>query len=158
MTKPTLPNFNGPYPQYNSVFFNPDDEPMGQIQSLQWSSTAQTTEVGRIGSKNKKTLPGSVTHTATVALWEDESLEEIYQMMGGSGTPTSGDKIEMSVDAAEQLWLIRNYDGEASGSTLLSTIYFYNTKPTSLQGGRAVDGNNVITINLGIEDLYWIVA
>lgn len=159
MARPSLPDFDGPHPQYNSILFSPDDNPMGQIQAVQPNSTLATTDVGRIGDETKKTLRQSKTSSVQITLWEDEDLSEIDIVMGGDGTVNSGDTVKLDVDAAAQTFYIKNYDGVSAAANLLSTIYLYNAIPTTFTAGaRQVDGQNVVDVQMSLEDLYYIKA
>lgn len=159
MARPSLPDFDGPHPQYNSILFSPANSPMGQIQAVQPQSTLATTQAGRIGDATKKTLRQSKTSSVQVTLWEDEDLSEIDIAMGGDGTVNSGDTVKLNVDASPQTFYIKNYDGISAGANLLSTIYLYNAVPTSFTAGaRQVDGQNVVDVQMALEDLYYIKA
>lgn len=158
MARPSLPDFEGPYPQYYSLITKADDVVLGQIRSVEMEDSIDSEKVGRVGSSRKKTLRKSKETSATLNVWTDLDLAEVAAVLGASATPGSGETLKLDPTTAPTTLKIKNYDGEAAGSTLKSTIYLYNSVPTSLSLSLDEDGEQVAQIQTELEDLYWVVA
>jgi len=158
MARISLPDFDGPHPQYNSLVCKSDGTPLGQVRKLEPSLKLDSTKAGRVGSSRKKTLRKSKEGTAALDMWVDDDLEEVAVALGAPATPASGETLTLDPNAAPITLLIKNYNSEASTATLLSTIYLYNYVPTELKLTYDEDGEQVASISGDMEDLYWVVA
>jgi hypothetical protein len=158
MARTSLPDFDGPHPQYNSVVCKSDGTPLGQVRKLEISDKFDTTKAGRIGSSTKKTLRKSKESAASLDVWIDDDLAELAVALNAAATPTAGQTLKLDPDTAAIDLLIKNYDGEDASATLLSTIYLYQYVATELKVSYDEDGEQVASINAELQDLYWVVA
>lgn len=158
MARPSLPDFEGPYPQYYSLITKEDDTVLGQIRSVELEDSIDSEKVGRVGSSLKKTLRKSKETSATINVWTDLDLAEVAAVLGATATPTAGQTLKLDPTTTGKTFKIKNYDGESAGATLKSTIYLYNSVPTQLSLSYDEDGEQVAQIQTELEDLYWIVA
>lgn len=158
MARTALPDFEGPYPQYYSLITKANDTVLGQIRSVELEDSIDSEKVGRVGSSTKKTLRKSKETSGTLNVWTDLDLAEVAAVLGATSTPTAGQTLKLDPTTAATTFKIKNYDGEAASSVHKSTIYMYNTVPTSLSLSLDEDGEQVVQIGVEMEDLYWVVA
>lgn len=158
MARLALPNFDGPHPQYNSIITKEDGTPLGQVRKAEVNDKFNTIKAGRIGSSTKKTLRKSKEATASIDIWTDEDLQELAVALNASATPASGETLKLDPDTSPVNLLIKNYDGEDTSATLLSTIYMYQYVATELKLSYDEDGEQVASISADLQDLYWVVA
>jgi len=160
MTRPAIPDFVGPYPQYYSIMTLANGTTvLGQVKSVEASDKVDTTKAARVGSSTKKTLRKSKESTVKVSLWIDYSdMDELARVLGATSTPTTGTTVKLDTSVAAQTFLVKTYDGESIASTLLSTRYLYAFVPTELSYKLDSEGEQVADISGDTQDLYDIKA
>jgi hypothetical protein len=155
MARLTLPDFDGPYPQYYSYVLSPTGNTvLGQIRSITPSDSIQTEQVGRVGSSTKKTLKKSKETAVELELWIDSDLAELAVALNQTA-PSSGTTLKLDPSASPTNLFIQNFDSENTAATLLSTIYMVQYLATELEFGLDEDGEQVATISGTLEELYW---
>lgn len=155
MARLTLPDFDGPFPQYFSYVLAPTGNTvLGQIRSITPSDSIQTERAGRVGSSTKKTLKKSKETGLEMEIWIDSDLAELAVALN-QAAPASGGTLKLDPSASTTNLFIQNFDSESASATLLSTIYLQNYLATELEFGLDEDGEQVATISGTLEELYW---
>lgn len=159
MARLDLPGFDGPYPQFYSIFTKSDGTPLGQVRKAEVADKISTTKAGRIGSPSKKTLLKTKEPTYSLDIWTDLSdLQEIAVVLNATATPSSGETLKLDPNVDPIDLLIKNYDSSESDATLLSTIYLYQGVPTEFKLSYDEDGEQVASVSGDLQDLYYVVA
>jgi len=160
MTRPVLPGFDGPYPQYYSLLTLSDGTTvLGQIRSFETSDSIDVTKAGRVGSSLKKALRKSKETSGSFDVWLDHAdLDEFARILGATSTPSGGTTVKLDPTVAAQDFWVNNYDSEATTASKLSTLYMYNFTPNELSFSLDEDGEQVATVGGDLEDLYWVMT
>jgi len=134
-------------PQFFSVIFQPDGvTSMSQIQNFTFESTVTQNTVGRIGSDKMTPVNQSKSGTVTFVIYREVDLLEWAIVLGEAAAPGAGQTIELDPALAAQNFLIGNYTGNESASTLVNTDNVIGFKPNSMAGGWNIDGEQIVTI------------
>lgn len=155
MARLTLPDFDGPAPQYYSYVLSPTGNTvLGQVRNITPSDSIQTERAGRVGSSTKKTLKKSKETGLEMEIWLDSDLAELAVALNQTA-PASGGTIKLDPSASPTHLFIQNFDSENTSAALLSTIYLVNYLATELETSLDEDGEQVATISGTLEELYW---
>lgn len=155
MARPSLPDFDGPRPQYFSIVLGPALTPLGQVRSITVADSIESTTAGRVGASTKKTLKKTKSPTVELEMWPDSDLAEVAVALNQSA-PASGGTIKLDPSASPTNLFIQNYDSEAANANLLSTIYLVQYTALELSDLTLdEDGEPTISTSGNLEELYW---
>ena len=109
MARPSLPTQFDVSPQFFSIVTDGSDNVLGQLRSIEPSSTMDSIKAGRVGSSTKKTLKKTVEGSVSLSVWADNDLAEVATMLNRATAPSSGETTQLDPDAAAIELRIKKY-------------------------------------------------
>jgi hypothetical protein len=140
------------------VFRKGASDVFGQVNSIDFTSTSNTTDVFRIGDTSGSTSYKPVTHSGTIVIYTEEDFDEVGALLGAtrpSGGWSGATNIRLNNTIAAEDYFMDIYDGATgTGDTKKATITFDNLKPSSVQMQVGADSNVQLTLQFKCDDIY----
>jgi len=156
MARPAIPTAFDVSPQYFYLLTLADDTVLGQIRSVQPSSSIENTRVSRVGSSTKTTLRKTKESTLALSVWPDNDLDEVARLLGATATPTTGTEVKLAADATAQNLQLKKYDAEALSATELEVHLLSNFLALELSLPVDAEGEPVLAMSGNIDD--WVIT